>query len=229
MDTAILNEIDFQGMTRPEFELFKKQMEFQFRKSRPGDEEYKPRMKTEMVFEAYRYLLENDCTVDEAFDMLVEITGESAEFVQKSKNSRYLDKNGARKVVNWGNDLQKQQEMRKSKTFDPKAMKKTTTPNATLTKLRRDFSFHLRLLNLEKTVEELGIQDEHLKAEIAELKASNAIQDQEIGQLQERVGLSGYSDKEKAGILKQQGLTQKQIASNLGKSLSTIKRWWDQI
>lgn len=227
MDISKLEDLGLGEMSRAEYELFKKQLDFQYRRLQPKDQEYNPRMQPEMVYEAYKRVLEG-MTVDEAFAVLAEICNTTEEFVQKAKNNRYLGRNGAKRVVQMGDTLQEQKEMKAKKTFDPKGIKRTNTPNSTLRKLHRDFAFHQRLKNLEDQVEQLGLKDEALEAEISKLKGEVAIQDHEIGVLYETIGLSGFKDKEKAKILKSRGLTQQQIADTVGKSVRTIKRWWTE-
>lgn len=228
MDISKLKELGLEEMSRAEFELFKKQLDFQYRRLQPQDQEYKPRMNPEMVYEAYRKVLEG-MSVDEAFEVLGEICNTTQEFITEAKNNRYLGPQGAKKVVKMADFLEKQKEMKLKKTFDPKGIKKTITPNATLTKLHRDLSLHQRLLELERQVEALGVKDAELEAEIGKLKGEVVIHDEEIQVLNKTVGLSGFTDKQKAAILKSRGLTQQQVADTVGKSLSTVKRWWPKL
>jgi hypothetical protein len=203
-------------------------LESRANKSRFSTGTNKPRIKLEDSLLAYKYVLDNICTVDEALCYSMEYSTLDEEaliaYVKLAKNNKtYKIKTN---VTN-NDEYAVQKYMIKYKCLNRKALSKCKTPNEQLTELIYQKSQYERILKLQsdnstlrKSVNDLTINKWDQEKRITF--------DKLVSEIKEKKGTINYI-KELASILKSQGQTQEHIAKTIGKSLRTIKRWWNKL
>lgn len=198
-----------EGRTPKELAILIKELKgMMFKK----DETKEQHLTSNIFFTAYSYMLDTNKPAKECIIYAATIHMKDVEQVlaEKSNDSGKM----SRKVVKQHNNHPIQKEMIKEKIFNRQAL----VNSKNLWQLLNTLSTFRQAYNWLKELRE-GNKDLRIRVGMAEA---------EISRLKELVGLGEMTDKEKLKYLKQSGATQEQVSEILSKSLSTIKRWWNQ-
>lgn len=170
----------------------------------------------EIGMTAYRYILENGGSAQEAFEYSVKMHDKSIEWLNEIKNHPYYH---SKKVVEEHDNHPQQKIMLNNGTMDKSALKSSETVNKQIRKLSKS-------KKLSDEHEYLKGNDVKQQKEINKLKGVTTIHTKEIDTLQEISGVGRMSNKEKAYIMYLNGVTQKDVTEELEISIATVKRWW---
>lgn len=198
-----------EGRTPKELAIIIKELKgMMFKK----DETKEQHLTSNIFFTAYKYMLDTNKTAKECIIYAATVHMKDVELVlaEKSKPSGRISK----KVVSQHNDHPIQKDMIKQKTFNRQALSNSKN----LWQLLNTLSVFRQMYEWLKELRD-GNKDLRIRVGMAEA---------EISRLKELIGLGEMTDKDKMKYLKQSGATQEQVAEILGKSLSTIKRWWNK-
>lgn len=176
------------------------------------DETKEQHLTSNIFFTAYTFMLDTNKSAKECIIHAATIHMKDVEKVlsEKSNPAGRMSK----KVVSQHNNHPVQKDMIKQKTFNRQALSNSKN----LWQLLNTLSVFRQMYEWLKELRE-GNKDLRIRVGLAEA---------EISRLKEIIGLGEMTDKDKMKYLKQSGVTQEQIAEILGKSLSTIKRWWNK-
>lgn len=184
----------------------------------------KPRIKLEDSLMAYKYLLDNTCTVDEALCYSMEYSNLDEEallaYVKLAKNNRVF--NIKTNVVN-SNKHSIQKDMIKCNLFNRKALNKCKTPNEQLTELLYQKEMYNRFKDLENANSNINQAMVNLTVDNIRKDRINKI-NKLISEIKAGEGTTDYL-KEVAYILSQHGKTQKEISVIVNKDIRTVGRW----
>lgn len=113
-----------------------------------------------------------------------------------------------------------QKDMVKSGTFNRQALKNSNNLWQLLRTLSTFKFLYDEIKRLERKINDTSNEQKIIKADLAMAQA-------DIVKLKEHTNMPELTDKERVRILKEMGYEQKLVAEIVGKSLSTIKRWWN--
>lgn len=175
-------------------------------------------MKEEEVSTAYKHALDsNSPTVQDCFDEVKSVHSVTDEYIDEVKSkpvyahivSKIVDENVSHPVV---------RSMRTNKVLQISTHKKASTPNELITDLTIKRTVNDRLNKLEQEIDDL-----RCKVDYVAISQDSSILS--IDTILENITLPEDHSKSKSIILRQKGYKVKDIASVLGVSESTIKRW----
>lgn len=164
---------------------------------------------------AYRYILDNGGTAEEALIYAIEIFNKPEEWLADTKNRKYFY---SKQVVEKNDDHPQQKLMTDNGTMDRSALKQSHSVNQLIRKLSKSKILSDQLENLKKA-------DTEQQEKILHLEANTITMDTSIDTLYEKLSIEPLSKKDKALLLIKAGHTYKTIASVLGVSERSIKRW----
>lgn len=165
---------------------------------------------------AYQYILDYNVTAKQALTYSAQDHEAELEEVLAEK-SRYSGRLSGT-IVKSNDDHPIQVDMKKQGKMNRQALKSTDTVWQMLNLLKDFREAYEDFLKLEKALED-----------IKKLDGRVIVLEDELKDLQELLGVKSMTDKDKAGLMKSKGFTQKEVGNALGKSLPTIKRWWKDI
>lgn len=168
---------------------------------------------------AYRYILDNGGTHQEAMEYAREVHNMTTTLLDEVKHNPYFH---SKEVVMEHDSHPEQIAMLLDKTMDKAALKGSHTVNQQLKRLSTSKGIHDTLEGLKKT-------DAEQQVEIDYLKGQSVTQDADLRILREINNIPEQSPKDKAKLLKDAGISQKKIAEFLGKDTRTIRRWWKDL
>lgn len=172
-----------------------------------------------IFFSAYKYMLETNSSSKDCLIYAANLHMKEVEKIlsEKSRPSGRM----SRKVVKNYDDHPIQKDMIKRKKFNRQALSNSNNLWQLLNTLSSFRQSYQELLDLEKMIKELQDDMSTTKTELSLAKA-------DINRLNELLGLGEMTDREKVRHLKESGATQQQASEIVGKSIATIKRWWNK-
>ena len=197
-----------EGMTPKDLAILIKELK---KKMYIGDDNDEQHLTSNIFFTAYSHMLDTNKSAKDCIIHAANIHKKDVEKVlsEKSSNSGRLSK----KVVKKYDHHPIQRDMIKQKAFNRQALSNAKNLWQLLNTLSTFRQMYAWLLELRKDNKSLNTRMHLAEAEIARL---NSI-----------VGLGEMSFLDKLKYLKGTGLTQQECADILSKSLSTIKRNWN--
>lgn len=165
---------------------------------------------------AYKVILEHNLPAKEALILSARNHEADIESVllEKSRPSGRL----ASSIVSSNDDHPVQKDMITKGYWNRQSLKNSKNVWQMLSLLKDFRQVYESISGLERDVEMLKDKQERMSMEIAELRQKF---EDEID--------SRSDDKSKARLMKNNGYTQKEIATRLDKGLRTIKRWWPDL
>ena len=186
----------------------------------PNYQQKEQQITSQVFFTAYEYMLDNN---EPAKDCLIHAAEKHLKDIEKVLAEKSNQCGKMTSVVVKGHDEHPvQKDMIKRGKFNRQALKNSKNIWQLLNTLSTFRSAYQDLLDFEKAIQVLRNDLDHTQQELVVAKS-------EIERLNQSVGLSEMTAKERAGYLKQLGYTQKDVAKYVEKSLRTIERWWDNL
>lgn len=169
---------------------------------------------------AYRYLLDNKCTAEEALKYSMEQQGKDEEWLQEVKHKSTYIKH-SKQIVEEHEDHPVQKQMVENKVFDKAYMANTQRVNRLISKLAECKSINTRI----ETLEEISkLQQEQLER----VRVESALNNVKMKYMEEVNMLKTMKPKDAARELWKRGCSQKYVAELTGKGMRTIQRWWKE-
>ena len=174
-----------------------------------SDKEY---VGLDIAFDAYWLLLASGCSPLDALTQTAQDYGMDSDWVGRVKNNKFYY---AKEVVAMADNIPEQKVMSDNGTLHKPSLNKASSVNN-----------QLRTLHGQK---KLSDTLERLKEDNKNTKKTVALHEADLEGLKQLTGMQELSPKERATILKQKGWTQEEIATAVGKTSRTIKRWWSDL
>lgn len=168
--------------------------------------------------DAYKYVLEDSLSAKDALIESARLHEADIQAVlaEKSKNSGKL----SGELVKQHDKHEVQKQLVKLRIFDRQSMKNSRNVWQLL-KLLAGFKFlYDEIKRLRAEVDQVKHDQRLTNMALVDAKA-------DIERLKEHTNMPPTTDKERVRILKDLGYSQKSVAEVTGKSLRTIKRWWN--
>lgn len=175
-------------------------------------------MKEEEVSTAYKHALDSPSpTVDDCFDEVKIVHSVTDEYLEEVK-SKPVYAHIVSKIVDENVSHPELRSMRTNKVLQLGLHKKASTPNELITDITTKRTVNDRLKRLEQEVEDL-------RCKVDYVAISQESSNLSIDTILENITLPEDHNRDKAIALRQKGYKVKDVASVLGVSVSTIKRW----
>lgn len=175
-------------------------------------------MKEEEVSTAYKHALDSSSpTVDDCFDEVKSVHLVTDEYIDEVK-SKPVYAHIVGKIVDDNVSHPEVRSMRTNKVLQIGLHKKASTPNELITDITTKRTVNDRLKKLEQEVVDL-------KCRVDDVSLTQDNTSLNMDKVLEVIELPKDLDKSKAIVLRQKGHKIKNIATVLGVSESTIKRW----
>lgn len=178
----------------------------------------KERLPNEIYEYLYKVILEEGVSPAQASYLASEIFDKTEDWINYTKKLSH-GKKWAKQVMRKFDSHPVQREMKQKGVIVSRDLYEHNTPHSQLQRLYKGVKLYEWIKGIETSVEVVQEDNKQLKAEVSLAKASIEI-------LEEIVG-SSVPNEDKIKILKDSGLSQKDVAARLGVSLSTVKRNWN--
>lgn len=183
-----------------------------------GTYKEKQYMKEEEVSTAYKYALDSDSpTVETCFKEVKTVHSVTDEYLEEAR-SNPIYAHVVNKIVDENVSHPQVRSMRDNKVLQLRPHKKASTPNELITDITTK-----RLVN--DTIKGLRQELEDLKCRVDYVEISQDSSNLNIETILESIPLPEDHNRNKAIILRQKGYKVKDVASVLGVTERTIKRW----
>lgn len=185
--------------------------------------EFSPKINFEQACIAYKKVLTEDATPEDALVYLGEITSLTSEFIKQAKNNIFLESPNrlktSKRIVEHHQAEPVQKSMIKRGTMDKNHVENANTINQQLKRVHRSRKLDKTITNLEVKVEILEHSDIDKSLRVSSLESSVDTLKVALPQVK------FLTDKEQASKLRDDGHTVSDIAKHLGKDVRTIYRW----
>lgn len=183
----------------------------------------------QLAKDSYLFLLEHIPRIDEK-SKLVHVTAKDALMYAAEINKADIEQVLSEKSKNAGklsgslikdhDEHSVQKDMIKGNVFDRQALKNSNNLWQLLRTLSTFKYLYEEIKLLKQSIHNMENRQDNIETELATAKS-------DIHKLKEQTGMPEMTDKERVAVLKELGYSQKLIARVVGKSLITIKRWWN--
>lgn len=164
---------------------------------------------------AYRYILDNGGTAQEALEYAIKVFNKPEEWLEETKNQKYFY---SKRVVDSNENHEQQILMTRNGTIDKSALRNTNTVNELIRKLSKSKV-------LSDQLESLRESDSEQCERIRLLEASKTTIEAGLDKINGHLVLEGLTNKEKAVLLIDKGFSNKVIIEVLGIPKATLYRW----
>ena len=185
--------------------------------------EFSPKINFEQACIAYKKVLTEDITPEEALIYLEEITTLTSEFIKQAKNNTFMETPNrlktAKRIVERHKEEPVQKSMIKRGTMDKNHIENSNTINQQLKRVHRSRKLDKAITDLEVKVEVLEHSDLDKSLRVSSLETS-------VDTLKVALPQIKFLTQEQEAIkLRADGHAVSDIAKHLGKNVRTIYRW----
>jgi hypothetical protein len=201
----MLLELTKDGIDRPTLEVIKKKADQAYWAHTPKESK-REYFSFKECASGYYYILENNCSAQEAIKYIKDLYDKSDNYVDtnKSRECFYV-----RRLVKIGDEHPIQRKLIKSGILYKNVLSSANTLNQLYRRLSKFVQVYY------KVCEAQGVK--------------RGVLQQQADSLHNCTTFSQLNKKQKASLLKCLGLTQQGVADSIGVTKSTVTRWWKEI